>query len=115
MSINLENWKTQIKRGYLELSILMIVKNKNRIYGFDLIEELKKIDLNVKEGTLYPLLNRLAVDGILHGVWETENVSGHPRKFYTCTEIGFKTLKAMQIEFTKLWQTYLDLIDPTER
>lgn len=111
MSIKLENWKTQIKRGYLELSILMIVKKKQRIYGFDLIEELKKFDLNVKEGTLYPLLNRLAADEILHAVWETENTSGHPRKFYTCTEKGLQTLKAMQAEFTKLWQTYLDLLD----
>jgi PadR family transcriptional regulator, regulatory protein PadR len=114
MGINLENWKSQIKRGYLELNILMIVKLKKRIYGFDLIEELKKIDLNVKEGTLYPLLNRLASDGILHAVWETKNVSGHPRKFYTCTPVGLKTLKAMQTEFAKIWQTYRKLFDLIE-
>jgi PadR family transcriptional regulator PadR len=109
MRIDLENWKTQIRRGYLELSILMIVRNKKRIYGFDLLEELKKIDLPIKEGTLYPLLNRLAADNILHGEWETENISGHPRKFYTCTDLGHKTLTAMQSEFAKLWQTFLNL------
>jgi PadR family transcriptional regulator PadR len=66
MKIDLENWKAQIRRGYLEMSILMVIKRKQRIYGFDLIEELKKYDVAIKDGTLYPLLNRLAADGVLH-------------------------------------------------
>lgn len=109
MEFDIDNWKAQIKRGYLELSILMIIKNKQQIYGFDLIEELKKFDLNVKEGTLYPLLNRLAVDGVLSYKWDTENTSGHPRKFYTCTKDGLTVLVAMQEEFNDLWQIYCKL------
>lgn len=109
MKIELENWKTQIKRGYLELSILMVIKKKQLIYGFELIEELKKSDIIIKEGTLYPLLNRLAQDEILCSKWETENTSGHPRKFYKLTELGLDVLSQMQIEFEKLWQTYRNL------
>jgi PadR family transcriptional regulator PadR len=110
MAFDIDNWKAQIKRGYLELSILMVIKNKQRIYGFDLIEELKKMNLIVKEGTLYPLLNRLATDGVLSYKWDTENTSGHPRKFYTCTQSGLSTLTAMQEEFNSLWQTYCNLV-----
>lgn len=107
--LNLDNWKAQIRRGYLELSILMIIKLKERIYGFDLIEELKKYDLTIKEGTLYPLLNRMTTESMLSSVWETENISGHPRKFYSLTPKGNSILQMMQDEYEKMWKIYCDL------
>ena len=107
--LNLDNWKAQIRRGYLELNILMIIKLKERIYGFDLIEELKKYDLPIKEGTLYPLLNRMTTEGMLSSVWETENTSGHPRKFYSLTQKGVKILNMMQEEYDKMWEIYCEL------
>ena len=33
-----ENWKTQIRKGYLELCLLRLIDREDRIYGFDLIE-----------------------------------------------------------------------------
>ncbi len=107
--LNLVNWKTQIRRGYLELSILMIIKFKGRVYGFELIDELKKYDLLIKEGTLYPLLNRMTSDLLLSSVWETENLSGHPRKFYSLTSKGTQILNLMQNEYEKMWTTYCKL------
>ena len=65
-----ENWKTQIRKGYLELCLLRLIDREERIYGFDLIEKLSAASLEVKEGTLYPLLNRLNADGL--GILLTE-------------------------------------------
>lgn len=102
MGLNLINWKTQIRKGYLELCILTLICAHERLYGFDILERLKAFALDMKEGTLYPLLNRMTMDGTLSAVWETDNVKGHPRKFYSLTTQGAKILAEMQDEFKKM-------------
>jgi len=110
MSYNIENWKSQIRKGYLELCILLIIKEKKRLYGFELLETLEKQNLQIKEGTMYPLLNRMEADGLLSHVWDTSGViSGHPRKFYSITKDGEKTLKEMAEEFSGLTKIYESL------
>lgn len=93
-------WKTQIRKGYLDLCILMIIEHRGRVYGFDLVERLKGLELEVKEGTLYPLLNRLSAEGLLKSEWEfKDNNKGHPRKFYSLTKKGQTLYQEMQEEF----------------
>src|SRR5437660_1271591 len=99
MATSTENWKTQIRKGYLELCILLLIKRQKKVYGFDLLEQLSKMSLEVKEGTLYPLLNRMSADGLLTAIWETENLKGHPRKFYSLTKDGVRLLNEMNEEF----------------
>lgn len=102
MEVSLENWKTQIRKGYLELCLLLLIQKHKRLYGFDLLEKLREMDLHLKEGTLYPMLNRMTEDKTLQAVWETENLKGHPRKFYSLTKAGEKQLEDMKVEFEKL-------------
>jgi PadR family transcriptional regulator PadR len=103
---DIENWKTQIRKGYLELCILLLIEREKRLYGFDILDQMGKLGLSIKEGTLYPLLNRMTVDEILAAVWETENLKGHPRKFYSLTKEGKKLVQEMQNEFEKMNQVY---------
>lgn len=109
MKIDLDNWKSQIRKGYLDLCILLIIETKKRIYGFELLDVLKKLELPVKEGTLYPLLSRMSADGLLNTEWETENSSGHPRKFYSLTKTGKSTVTEMLCEFDKLINVYHEI------
>lgn len=102
MAGSTENWKTQIRKGYLELCTLLLIKREKKLYGFDLLEKLAKSSLDVKEGTLYPLLNRMSADGLLASSWETENVKGHPRKFYSLTKEGARLLEEMTGEFDEM-------------
>ncbi|MES3038993.1 MAG: PadR family transcriptional regulator [Bdellovibrionota bacterium] len=106
MAQELDNWKTQLRKGYLELCILLLIQRHKRMYGFDLLEKLTAAQLPLKEGTLYPMLNRMTVEKTLQSVWETENVKGHPRKFYSLTKEGTKSLEEMKIEFEKLIQIF---------
>jgi PadR family transcriptional regulator PadR len=103
---DLDNWRTQIRKGYLELCILLLIQRHKRLYGFDLLEKLKEFDLNLKEGTLYPMLNRMTAEGTLQSVWETENIKGHPRKFYSLTKAGAKILDDMKNEYEKMVQIF---------
>ncbi len=102
MGSDLENWKTQIRKGYLELCILSLLQSRKRVYGFELLEILDGIKLPLKEGTLYPMLNRMTLEGTLSAVWETENLKGHPRKFYSLTKEGARMLGEMRDEFEKM-------------
>jgi PadR family transcriptional regulator PadR len=109
MGLSADNWKTQIRKGYLELCILLLIQSNKKMYGFDILEKLSGIDLEVKEGTLYPLLNRMAADGQLTSSWETENVKGHPRKFYAVTKAGEKLLEEMTEEYDRMVKIYKQL------
>jgi PadR family transcriptional regulator PadR len=106
MAVELGNWKTQIRKGYLELCILLVIQRHDRIYGFDLLEKLKEADLEVKEGTIYPLLSRMTVDHVLQAVWETEGAKGHPRKYYSLTKEGAKLLDGMKTEFAQMIEVF---------
>jgi PadR family transcriptional regulator, regulatory protein PadR len=109
MGLPTENWKTQIRKGYLELCILLLIRNHGRLYGFDILERLSALELDVKEGTLYPLLNRMTVDGPLSSQWETESAKGHPRKFYSLNAAGQRLLSEMGAEFDRMLKIYSSL------
>ena len=104
-----DNWKTQIRKGYLEMCILMLIQRHKRLYGFELLELLEKADLPVKEGTLYPLLNRMTTEQTLSSVWETENLKGHPRKFYSLTKDGNRHLEVMKTEYERMIKIFHNL------
>ena len=109
MAGSIDNWKVQIRKGYLELCILMVIRQKKTVYGFDLIEQLAKAGIDLKEGTLYPLLNRMSADGLLGAVWDIENIKGHPRKFYSLTKEGHKFLGQSEDEFLQMITIFKDL------
>jgi PadR family transcriptional regulator PadR len=95
-----QNWFSQVKKGTLSYIILIILDEKE-YYGYELVQEIKiHTTLEVAEGTLYPLLNRLKADGIVESKW-IEQDSGIPRKYYTLTRDGKATLKEMK----KIWTT----------
>ena len=88
-----------MRKGVLEFAILLII-SRGRVYSSEILSELKKSDLLVVEGTLYPLLSRLRGSGLLDHEWE-ESKSGPPRKYYTLTEKDEDTL----VEIKKTWKT----------
>jgi PadR family transcriptional regulator PadR len=101
-TVSLENWKVQIKKGYLELCLLLLIQRHERLYGLQLLEKLAQLEMPLKEGTLYPMLNRLTEEGLLKSLWETVNLKGHPRKFYALTAKGLRALNDMEAEFNKM-------------
>ncbi|WP_245586369.1 PadR family transcriptional regulator [Olivibacter sitiensis] len=88
-------WKSQVKKGTLTFIILNLLK-KQEYYGYDLIEQIRQhTAMEVAEGTLYPLLNRLKNDGLISSKW-VEQASGIPRKYYALADEGRRSLTQMQ-------------------
>jgi len=96
-----ENTQTQMRKGILEYCILSII-SRDETYASDIIAELKKAQLLVVEGTLYPLLTRLKNNGLLTYNW-VESTSGPPRKYYALSDEGRKVLEQLD----KTWHELL--------
>ncbi len=92
--------KAQMRKGILEMCILSIIE-KGEIYTSDILVKLKKSELIVVEGTLYPLLTRLKNGGMLDYTWK-ESTSGPPRKYFSITEEGAGFLKELQASWKQL-------------
>ena len=105
MAINTENIKSQMRKGFLEYCILLII-DKKPAYASDIIVDLKNAELIVVEGTLYPLLTRLKNSGLLDYVWQ-ESTQGPPRKYYTLTSDG----KAFLAELDHAWDEIKNVVD----
>ena len=90
----IQKWKSQVKKGILSLVVLSIIR-KGECYGYELIEEIRRLaDIEIAEGTLYPLLIRLKEDGLVTSRW-VEQESGIPRKYYALTHEGEERLNEM--------------------
>lgn len=100
---NAYNIKSQMRKGFLEYCILSILSKKDA-YPSSLIAELKKANMIVVEGTLYPLLIREKNQGLLTYRWE-ESPQGPPRKYYSITDKGRDTLEELDRAWTELAET----------
>jgi PadR family transcriptional regulator PadR len=100
--VNLENTQAQMRKGILEFVILSVLA-KNDAYASDIIGQLKKAQLIVVEGTLYPLLTRLKNGELLSYRWE-ESSQGPPRKYYTLTQKGRDFLSRLNATWDELNQ-----------
>jgi PadR family transcriptional regulator len=102
---NVDSWTEQMRRGGLELAILLTVSPGTR-YGLEIIRHLQEFtDLVVTEGTIYPILGRLARDGMLKAEWQS--AAAHPRKYYTLTAAGRRRLRVMVDD----WHEFASKID----
>ena len=69
IAMNTDNTKAQMRKGILEYCILAVL-SRNSCYAVDIINELKKAEVIVVEGTLYPLLTRQKNAGLLGYRWK---------------------------------------------
>ena len=101
--MNIENAKSQMRKGMLEYCVLLLLKYRPS-YASDIIQQLKNAELLVVEGTLYPLLTRLKNDGLLSYEWQ-ESTQGPPRKYYALSSEGEQFLEGLDAAWTELSNT----------
>lgn len=90
-----DNWTVQVRKGILELCILNALRPHER-YGYELVKELAAVPgLGCSEGTIYPALSRLRMQGLVTARIE-ESSEGPPRKYYAITNKGSKAAGMMR-------------------
>lgn len=96
-----EKWETQIRKGLLDLIILSYLRDRE-YYGYELISEIRDfISMDLSEGTIYPLLNRLKKEKLITSKW-VEMDSGVPRKYYRATAAGQRAYDEMKASWREL-------------
>src|SRR4051812_18270746 len=97
----LGKWEVQVRKGGLGLAVLAILW-PDRLYGLEILRRLDSdADMSIPEGTIYPLLSRMKAEGLVDAEW-VESGAGHPRKYYTLTQVGRSRLKGM----TRAWRGF---------
>ena len=95
MSDYFDNWTVQARKGLLDLCILRVLSQRE-YYGYELVKTLVDVPgLGLTEGTLYPLLSRLRVQGLVTTRLE-ESSEGPARKYYSLSRDGRRALQQME-------------------
>ena len=108
MATNIDNLKSQMRKGMLEFRVLLLLQ-RGDAYAYEIITRMKEAHLIVMEGTLYPLLTRLKNDGLLSYRWE-ESPSGPPRKYYSITSLGEDFLEQLKASWNEISLTVNHLL-----
>ena len=94
-----------MRKGIMDYCVLAILASGDS-YAPAIIAELKRAEMIVVEGTLYPILTRMKNAGYLTYRWE-ESPQGPPRKYYTLTDAGREYLASLD----EAWETLVEQIN----
>lgn len=97
-------------RGHLEAMILAIL-DREPAHGFDIVKKLEARGegaLQMREGTIYPVLYRMEASGLIKAQWDEseEGRKGPRRKVYTLTRKGQRQLAKGREE----WQHFVQVV-----
>lgn len=106
-------------KGSLSVIILKLLENRERMYGYEITQQVKALTAGgvaITEGALYPALHKLEAEGLL--TTQTEVVDGRARKYYSLTKTG-KTEAVNRVDelmaFMQNLQTILAPAFPTPK
>lgn len=108
-----QRFAQQLKKGVLEMLVLRLLADAPS-HGYELIVRLRESSgglLELKEGTLYPILYRLEAEGCITSSWNRPDgqlSSGKvPRRIYSVTQAGQTVLE----QETAVWQCFVDCVE----
>ena len=91
-----DKMRLELRRGVLVLAVLASLKQAH--YGYSLRQQLQQGGIDIDEDTLYPLIRRLADQGLLESEWR--QAEGRERRYYRLSELGATLLQ----QLTQEWQ-----------
>lgn len=86
----------QFKKGVLELCVLSLLARRD-YYGYELVNRISE-NIDIAEGTIYPLLRRLTQEGYFD-TYLQESAEGPPRKYYQLTVKGREYAEVLKQEW----------------
>lgn len=92
----------QLKRGLLDVCVLAAIKNEDS-YGYKIIKDMKTC-VEMSESTLYTILKRLELSGML--TVRTSEHGGRLRKYYHITSKGLSRIEDFKNEWREVMSIY---------
>jgi len=97
------NTINELRRGMIVLAVLSQLDEEQ--YGYSLLKRLSEQELEIDQGTLYPLLRRLESQGLLKSKWNVEG--SRPRRYYVISPEGQELLPLLKEE----WNNIVSMMD----
>lgn len=94
----LDKMRLELRRGVLVLAVLASLKQPH--YGYSLRKQLQDKGIDIDEGTLYPLIRRLADQELLDSEWRQGE--GRERRYYQLSDLGAELLGQLTDEWQQL-------------
>jgi PadR family transcriptional regulator PadR len=99
-------WLAQMRKGLVEPCVLAALRD-GEAYGYQILQRLGSAEsLGISESTVYPVLARLAADGLVR-VREAPSPAGPPRRYYRITWLG----EARLAEMTASWRQVASVVN----
>lgn len=92
----------QLKKGILDVCVLSAIKNEDS-YGYKIIKDMKPY-VEMSESTLYTILKRLEIAGML--TVKTSEHDGRIRKYYHITKAGLGRIEDFKEEWSEVMSIY---------
>jgi DNA-binding PadR family transcriptional regulator len=95
-----DKFQRDLLRGSLDLMVLSVLAGGNK-YGYLIQKEVREASgsrVDLKAGTLYPLLHKLEDERLVRSTWDS--ATGRQRKWYELTSAGRRRLTAQAQEWT---------------
>ncbi|MCA9206367.1 MAG: PadR family transcriptional regulator [Pirellulaceae bacterium] len=101
MSLDVGIWRTELRRGLVELCVLAVLRD-GEAYGYQIVEQLKRdARMDFTESTVYPVLARLHRDKYLTER-RVRSAAGPPRRYFCLTETGRQRLEEMVCQWNEV-------------
>lgn len=104
---------SKLYKGSLETIILKLLSEQGELYGYQITQKVMAVsdsEINIKEGSLYPLLHRMEADGLI--VASLKPYGNRMRKYYRLTEKGNTTTVSYIEEMTRYLEIMQHILKP---
>ena len=104
----------ELFKGTLKTIILHLLTENNRMYGYEITQQVEKISegkILLTWGALYPTLHKLEADGLI--ISEEYKIGKRVRKYYRLTPEGSKTSNDKVEEFAEFVRIMKQILKPS--
>ncbi|TFH04100.1 MAG: PadR family transcriptional regulator [Spirochaetales bacterium] len=110
----MQDWVRQFRKGLLELCILNLL-SAGESYGYEIARNLEQVEgLAVSESTLYPILTRLKLSGLVK-VRTGPSQGGPERRYLSLTTTGRTYTESLNLYWDRLTKSVEHLRHPSEK
>lgn len=106
-------YSKELLKGTISTIVLKLLSEQERMYGYEIsmrVKELSGGKILLKDGSLYPALQKMTADGLLS--FKEEEVGGRTRKYYYITKQGHKEKTAHVEELKDFMATLNKIVFP---
>jgi len=97
-------YSKELLKGTLSAIILKLLSEQERMYGYEMSQKVKELSdgkILLKDGSLYPALQRMTATKWLRAEWGTTE-TGRKARFYTLTPAGRRQLAEEEQRWDRL-------------